>query len=212
MTSESSTDREFSLPEFLRHVRRRRWLVLTFFLLGALISIPVAGLYANSSSKSVTLRVYASGTPTDSQDQVLDQLNSNLAAAGFDATQAREDGTLLLRFSHRTGDDARTSEKLAKLKEQVSAFQQRLDAKVQSVFSRVRDAKLSGEQEENLGILIQFDSYLQGRKDGMIELVRIVTKDHRPTSAVMAAIVVLITLAFGGIGLLLSMALPAARG
>ncbi len=204
VTNEDLSDRDFSLADFLTHIGHWRWTILGFLILGIAVSIPVAYFYAVHCSKVITLKIYATGTPTDSQDQVTDQLGTALVAGGFVPVLGRDPGVFTLRFPYRERNESAAASKVEDLKEVVAAFEHRIDAKVDGVFSAVRD-RLKGTERENVDILVQFNSYLIGRREGMINLVQVSVKDQRPAAWVPVLITALLSLAVAGVGVLFTL-------
>lgn len=198
----SDRDRDLSLADFLSHLGQWRWTILGFLILGVALSIPVAYFYAVHHSKVITLKIYATGTPTDMQDQVTDQLGTALLAGGFVPVLGRDPGLFTLRMPYRESDESLVETKVEKLKEVVAAFEHRIDAKVDGVFSAVRDRLKGTERPENVDILVQFNSYLIGRREGMINLVQVSVNDQRPAKWAPVLITALLSLAVAGVGVL----------
>lgn len=211
MTSEGATEKELSPLDLVFHIARWRWTILAFLLLGIALSIPAAYYYARHSAKVITLKIYATGTPTDSQGQVADQLNASLVTAGFVAAPGRDSSTFTVRLPYTQGQESLADAKLEKVEAAIAAFEQRLDAKVETVFSSVQDRLKSMEPAGNVDIFLRFNSYLIGRKEGMINPVRITVNDKHPAKWAAPLIVALISLATAGIGILVSLALASHR-
>lgn len=169
MSLAESQQTELSLADVLFFLWRSKWFLMAGLIAGLLMAYPATLLMPDTINRTVTLTIYPSGTPTDTAEDIQNQLTALLARKSFTAIPARTGPNLTISMPYNAADLGNADGKLVMLAKAVSDYRVRLLAKVSGAHF---DLQQRDGAESRAETLVQFRSFQEGIADGSIDPVR----------------------------------------
>lgn len=163
-------DDEISIIDVLHLLWRSKWILIAGMVVGLVAIYPVSMVLPDTIYRTVTLTIYPSGTPTDTADDVKNQLVAILARKGFTATTVKNSDNLTIAMPYRAADLGNADGKFVMLAKAVSDYRVRLLMKVSGAYF---DLQQREGVEGRADTLVKFRSFQEGVADGSIDPVRI---------------------------------------
>lgn len=177
-TFDRTIQREIALSDILRFLWAWKAFVAIGFGVGLLLAYPVTGLLPDTISRTVTLTIYPSGTPTDTADDIQNQLWATLDRQGFPST--KKPGLLTVSMPYSARDTAGAERKFDILARIVADYRTKLLAKVSGAYFDLQQRENATGQAD---AFVKFRSFQAGVADASIDPVRITVaeRDRRQT-------------------------------
>lgn len=175
ITSDDETH-EIVIGDILRFLWAWKAFVVIGFGVGLLLAYPVTGLLPDTIGRTVMLTIYPSGTPTDTADDIQNQLWAALDRQGFPST--KKPGLLTVSMPYSARDTAGAERKFDILARIVADYRTKLLAKVSGAYFDLQQRENATGQAD---AFVKFRSFQDGVADASIDPVRITVaeKDRR---------------------------------
>lgn len=170
MSIASGQPAEITLLDMLRFIWRAKWYALGGVVAGLLLGCAATLLLPDTINRTVTLTIYPSGTPTDTADDIKNQLTALLARQSFAAVPARVGSDLTIAMPYHANELGNADGKVVMLAQAVSKYRSQLLAKVNGAYFDLQGRYGAEGRAETL---VKFRSWQDGIKDGSIDPVRI---------------------------------------
>lgn len=201
MSIASGQPAEITLLDMLRFAWRGKWFIIGGAVAGLLLGFAATMLLPDTINRTVTLTIYPSGTPTDTAEDIKNQLTALLARKSFTAIPARTGSDLTIAMPYRAGDMGNADGKVVMLAQAVSKYRSQLLAKVNGAYFDLQGRYGAEGRAETL---VKFRSWQEGIKDGSIDPVRISSTEADSRKWRKTAALIVGALLGGLIGLMLA--------
>lgn len=177
MSLAESQHTELTIIDGIRFVWAAKWYMLAGLVVGLLLAYPATKLLPDTINRTVTLTIYPSGTPTDTAEDIQNQLTALLARKSFTAVPSRGKTGLTISMPYRAADMGNADGKFVMLAKAVSDYRVRLLAKVSGAYFDLQQREgVEGRAET----LVRFRSFQEGIADGSIDPIRMsATEDDK---------------------------------
>lgn len=162
--------------------------MLVGLLVGLVMAYAATKLLPDTIDRAVTLNIYPTGTPTDTNVDIQNQLTAVLEQKGFQVRSSRGGGGLTIAMPYSAADSANADGRFIILAQAVAEYRVKLLARVSSAYF---DLEQRENAEARADTFVRFRSFQAAIADGSIDPVRITVEEkdsrHFRNAAVLVA-------------------------